>query len=400
MKRTAGGFLAACLLLAAVPVQADEPPQLRSLAEAEAYWHALLVARPDLPLPRLELARVYFLQGRDDLAREHFERVLAANPPPVVAANINHFLNRIRARRKWTASFGFAIAADSNLEGKSDETTFKSPCKGILILVCKDGIAEGKIANPQPTSGTGLRVWSSGEYQHPLSNRIRLRLGGRVDRTEYESSDFDKMTLSAHLGPRWLLGPRSEASLLVASRRHYIADQSNYLDLGLRLEAHHRLDQQTVLRIQAERMQRSYDRSPAYDGPLTRISAGISRVLTPTLRADAELVWSAERPGVAASRNRGLEASAGLSVLLPGGLTISGRATLVKTRYEGTRYDVFDESDREDETRSLTLSLHRRDLTIFGFSPEVSIHRQERTSNAQLAGYRRTSGNLGFVRPF
>ena len=51
------------------------------------------------PLPAL--ARAFFLKGDDALARRHFERVLAGDPPPAMAANIRRFLRAIRDRRKW-----------------------------------------------------------------------------------------------------------------------------------------------------------------------------------------------------------------------------------------------------------------------------------------------------------
>ena len=50
-----------------------------------------------------------FLNRDDGLARDHFERVLAGNPPPSVVANVQLFLNSIRARRRWSTYFGFAL---------------------------------------------------------------------------------------------------------------------------------------------------------------------------------------------------------------------------------------------------------------------------------------------------
>ncbi len=51
------------------------------LDEAAAAFHSMLVGRPDLVRVRLELARAFFLKGEDSLARQHFERVLAGEPP-------------------------------------------------------------------------------------------------------------------------------------------------------------------------------------------------------------------------------------------------------------------------------------------------------------------------------
>ena len=53
----------------------------------------ILVNRPELIRVRLELARTFFLRGRDGLARRHFELVLAGGVPPPVAINIYNFLN-------------------------------------------------------------------------------------------------------------------------------------------------------------------------------------------------------------------------------------------------------------------------------------------------------------------
>ena len=61
---------------------------------------------------------------------------------------------------------------------------------------------------------------------------------------------------------------------------------------------------------------------------------------------------------------------------------------------------ITDNAPREDETRSLSVSAHNRGLTLWGFSPRVSLVRESRESNAQLHNYERTSGELQFVRLF
>ena len=59
-----------------------------------------------------------------------------------------------------------------------------------------------------------------------------------------------------------------------------------------------------------------------------------------------------------------------------------------------------DGSPREDRTRSLSFSLHKRDFTLYGFSPQLVVTHEERDSNAQLISYDRTHGELRFVRQF
>ena len=90
------------------------------LAQAVAAFRAILVDRPDLTRVRLELARAFFLKGEDGLARRHFERVLGGNPDRAVVANINNYLAVMRARKRWTARVGAALAPDTNIGAVSE----------------------------------------------------------------------------------------------------------------------------------------------------------------------------------------------------------------------------------------------------------------------------------------
>ncbi|MCY4442244.1 MAG: surface lipoprotein assembly modifier, partial [Deltaproteobacteria bacterium] len=58
------------------------------------------------------------------------------------------------------------------------------------------------------------------------------------------------------------------------------------------------------------------------------------------------------------------------------------------------------DEDREDRTYNLRISVHNRALTFLGFSPEVSLIHEVRKTNAQLYDYKRTGGELRFVRQF
>ena len=84
-------FLTGMAAIGAAQGREDEDEQELLLDGAIAAFRDILIARPDLVRVRLELARAFFLKGDDDLAREHFERVLAGRPHPVVVANVQRF---------------------------------------------------------------------------------------------------------------------------------------------------------------------------------------------------------------------------------------------------------------------------------------------------------------------
>ncbi len=102
-------------------------------------------------------------------------------------------------------------------------------------------------------------------------------------------------------------------------------------------------------------------------------------------------------------RNRTLRTSLGASLALPRGYSVSGTLSGSWTGYKGPGLppsNVVDGSPRKDATRSIRLSAHKRDLTIGGFSPQLSVTHERRGSNAQQADYRRTGGEISFVRQF
>ena len=375
----------------------DEDRRDALLDEAIAALHTMLVGRPGLIRVRLELARAFFLKGEDRLARRHFELVLAGKPPAGVTLNVNRFLNQIRARKRWSLRVGVAMAPDSNIGAGSDERI-------IYIDVGGQRLPFRRNEEELTTSGIGLSAWLGGEYQYPLGDRWRLRAGGDLSRREYKKSEFDQMTVAGHVGPRWLVGRGTEASLLLTGLHQWTGsglEEPSHHDVGFRIEGRHRLTPRTTLDGRISRAERRYDKEDARDGPIVDLSLGAFWVASPTLRIDASLGWGRERPELERWRNSRRWVRVGATAALPWGFTVGGSGTLRWTGWEGNWLPfVEDGGERRDLTRTLRLVAHNRALTLEGFSPQVSVTQEQRTSNAQLHDYERISGELRFVRLF
>ena len=250
-------------------------------------------------------------------------------------------------------------------------------------------------------SGIGISAWAGGEYQYPLDDRIRLRAGANVSRKEYRKRDFDQMTVAAHLGPRWFVGKYTEASLLASGRQQWRADEPDFRDLGIRVEARHRLGRRTTLNARASRYERRYEERKFLDGPITDISLGAGWVATPTLRIEGSLGWGRERPETERWRQTRRWLQLGATTALPWGFTVGGSGTLRWTDYEGEWFPFTEDgSPRRDLTRSIRLFAHNRALTLEGFSPQISLVQEQRATTAQLYDYQRIFGELRFVRLF
>ncbi|MCY3671530.1 MAG: surface lipoprotein assembly modifier, partial [Alphaproteobacteria bacterium] len=319
----------------------------------------------------------------------------AGDVPPAVAANIQRFLNVIRARRRWQAHFGAAIAPDSNLNAASGERTiFLDTTFGRLPFTRQGDIA--------PKSGLGVSVWGGGEYQYPLAPRWRLRSGADASVREYKGGDFDRHFLAAHLGPRRLIGPGTEASLLATVERQWTAGMPETDRFGLRLEGEHVLTPRLGLFGRVSAARRNCRDCDWLDGPVGDVTLGASWAALPILRFGGNAGWHWSRANLEHWRNSGPQASLGATLALPAGFTVGLRASLQRTEYQGHGFahNTIDRKPREDETHTLSVSVHNRALTVLGFSPRLSVVREERDTNAQALGYNRNRAEFSFVRQF
>ena len=381
--------------LAAAHTAANRDARYKMLDVAIAAFRAILVDRPELVRVRLELARAFFLKEEDTLARRHFEQVLAGRPPPPVVANIVRFLRTMRARRRWEAHFGAAIAPDSNLNAASGaRTIFLDTPFGRLPFTRQGDIA--------PKSGLGLSVWGGGEYQYPLNPVWRLRSGANASVREYKGGDFDRHFVSAHLGPRRLIGARTEASLLATVDRQWAASRPETDRFGLRLEGEHQLTPRLAMFGRASAARRNCRGCDHLDGPVGDVSLGATWAALPILRLNGNAGWNWSRANSIHWRTRGPRLGLNATLALPLGFTVGANASMQRTEYggRGIVHNTIDREQRKDETRTYSLSVHNRAFTVAGFSPRLSLIREERETNAQTLDYDRNRAELSFVRQF
>ena len=371
-------------------VETDEDRRDELLDEAIAAFREMLVADPNLVRVRLELARAFYLKGEDSLARRHFEAVLAGGVPPEVAANIRAFLVEIRARRRWSIHGGFALAPDTNIGAGSDDRV-------ITIF----GLPFERDADELTSSGVGLVLWGGGEYQYPTGPRTRLRAGANVSRRDHSGSQFDEASVAVHLGPRALIDPRTEASVLLTARQNWAGTVKDHHALGGRIEAGHRVSRSVTVNGRVSLEDRHYRTRTGLDGSAGDISLSGAWVVSPTVRLDLSAGYGRDRPKRERDRHERYRVGAGVSVALPAGFTVSGGGEYRWTNFEpGWFPHVQDNGARKDETWSARASVYNRGLTLMGFSPELGVVHEVRTTNAQLYDYERTSGELRFVRQF
>lgn len=392
-------FLTGIAAVGAAEAREDEDAREDLLDEAIQAFRAILVDSPDLVRVRLELARAFFLKEDDDLARGHFERVLAGGVRPEVAATVQGFLGAIRARKRWTAYVGGALAPDSNIGAASDEeeVQIQTVFGELPFQRNKDDIA---------SSGIGVSVWGGGEYQYPLADRVRLRAGADFSRREYSRSRFDQDFVAAHVGPRWIIGRDLEASVLATAHYRRLGDLPYNHALGGRVEAEYLVSPRLRAHARVSWQRQSHRDTIDYlDGPLTSFSVGGFWVATPTLAVRSDVGYGTERPSLDRLRNSTRWGRVDVTVALPRGFTVGVGGEYHARRYDGAGVPSLllgppGGADRADNTRVARISAYNRAFTLFGFSPQAVAVYEERDSNAKVQDYRRARLELRFQRLF
>ena len=361
------------------------------LDAAVAAFRSILIRRPDLVRVRLELGLAFYFKQQDNLAREHFERALVGKPPQALVENVTRLLQRIRARRRWDAWFGFSIAPDTNINAASDAD-----------IIYINGLPFRRGTQGRISSGIGIVGWGGGEYQYPLASRWRLRSGLNVNHREYKGGRFDQTFVGGYAGPRWLITRDTEVSLLAtASQRWWGGSSFNY-DYGARLEVEHRVYAGLRLSGRALWSDRKYQQQPGLTGPLMVVSLGARYVLFPTVQVNGLVGYSLQDSMARRWDSSGYWTRVGTNVALPFGFTIGLSAEFRWTDY-GTGWVPFlpdNSTPREDQTRILSATLLNRAITVFGFSPQVAFSNQVRESNAQLWDFKRNLVEMRWVRQF
>ena len=366
-----------------------------ALNEAIGNFRSILVNNPELVRVRLELAHALFLKGKDTLARRHFEQVLAGNLPPAVALNVARFLRDIRARRKWIANFGMAVAPDSNPDFASgDKTVWVDTAFGRIPFILDN--------ERNRKSDLGILLWGGGEYQHPVSPRLRLRAGVDAVAREYQGRRYDRHSLAAFLGPRWLVNDRTEASLLATAERQWLGRRPGWDLYGLRLEGEHVLTPRLALQARLGLQYRNYLGGGQLDGPLGDVAMGTTWAVLPVLRVFGEAGYEMAHTRSASWRNKGPFMRLGANLDLPAGFTLRSAFSLQKLDYLGDANSVsaLDGKPRQDHLETISVSVHNRALSLFGFSPSISLVRERRATNAQTLDFKRNRAELSLIRLF
>ncbi len=360
--------------------------RLGRLRDAARRFEAVLALRPELTRARLELARVYGLLGRDGKARFHFEASLADELPSSVEKAVEAWLDRIDARKRWSASISAAILPESNPAKRTDDDEIR--IGGVPFRLDEDA---------REASGTGLLLGTGAQYSSVLADDWRGVLAASAAAKLYEKSDWNDISVQSDIGAARLFDRGSASGGLRLSRRwlggkRYSDGIGPWVRGRVRLSPALRLD----AALNAER--RGHRDHPGLNGWTVTLRPGLDYALDSrtTFRVELDLEHLGAREDRHGSRLGGF--AFGVSHAFAGGLSISPRMAMHWRRYDGAT-PLFGKTRSDRQTR-LSVNLLHRALQLQGFAPYIGYFHEWNRSSIPINAWRNQGATIGFSKTF
>ena len=168
------------------------------------YFLTILKYHPDATFVRVELAKVYLLDGEYNSADFNLRLALADKTLPTEAQDqIKQMINYARYKKDWNLYAGFSIVPDSNLNyatGRREECI--NTMFGVLCRELKD-----------KTTGIGIQYNLGGDYYVRMTEHFGIKTSASLYALDFKNSEFDDYMFYMAAGPRYILDGIGEISV-------------------------------------------------------------------------------------------------------------------------------------------------------------------------------------------
>ncbi len=376
-------------------------------------FRGMLVKEPSLLRVRLELGRALFSRGRclappgnlvkhllgDDCwaAEQHFLRVLGTNVPPQVALNVRRYIQVCRARKRASGNLSLAIAPDTNVNTSTSAQTVN--IFGLPFQLNDEARA---------TSGIGVVGAFGAEIQKPLpkfkfipASAVRLRVGGTIFRRDYSGGEWDDHNYSVYAGPRFITS-KGQMSMLFQADSRGVNGRPYSRQYGLRLEGVRLVTRKLWVggSLEGSRQTATSTEGPIGKPGMSWNSQGFaSYSLFPALSIRFMGGAGHENTDRISTRHRSRWVGVMGTYDLPLGFSMTLAQQVFMTNFEQPNF-LFSPEPPETRLWFSRLALYNRKIQFMGFSPSISLIRENRISNLTLYQYQRYRAEGGVVRVF
>ena len=248
--------------------------------------------------------------------------------------------------------------------------------------------------------GTGIQRPLARFKWFPAS-ATRLRVGGDIYRREYSGREFDDSNYGIYAGPRFISN-KGQMSVLFQADRRTVNGRPDSRQYGLRVEG---------VRLVTQRMwaggsvEGSRQTALGIDGPFGNaglswnMQAFVHYSILPSLSVRLMGGSGREQTDRLSTRHRSRWRGVFGTYDLPFSFTLTAAQQLFLTNFQQANF-LFGRAPPKTRLWFSRLQFFNRLIQIKGFSPSISIIREDRNSNVTLYAYERFRVEGGFVRVF
>lgn len=357
--------------------------QLGNPGAAAEHFEAILARRPELTRVRLELARAYYLTGRDDRARHHFHTSLADDLPSSVEAAVESFLRGIDARKRWSASLSASMLPE----------TRRSDREEVLI----GGVPFRLSEEARASSGVGALLSAGASFSPVISDDLRGVLAASAAAKWYERSDWNDVSTSGDIGLSRLTETGSVSGGLRLGRR-WVGGDGYQRSLGPWAQTRLRLSGSTHLGLALSAGYRKHDERPDRDGWRFALTPRFLHNLDSRTSIRVEPTFEVTEAETDHHGSRSIGLGATIARTFDGGLSVSLSPGLQVRRHASA--DPLFGTRQLDRNYHLGVRVLHRSLRYRGFAPWIGYTFESNRSNIPIREYRNHGVIAGAARAF
>ncbi len=350
---------------------------------AAGRFEEILALRPSLTLARLELARAYYLSGRDDAAGRQFNLSLADGLPPSAEAAVEDFLRRIDARRRWSASVSASVLPET--ERPDRETVLIG---GVPFRLSEDARAP---------SGMGALIAGGVSFSPTVAEDVRGVLAASAAAKVYERPQWNETTVSADAGLARLFDGGSASGGLRLGRQ-WTGGDGYRRSLGPWTRFRLRLSGAAHLELALSADYRTHDALSGRDGWRVAANPHFLYVLDGRTTIEAAPAFETVEADTKHHGSRLLGLGVTVSRAFGNGLTVS-LAPAAHVRRHAARDPLFGKT-RTDRSVGVSARVLHRSLRYRGFAPYVGYSLERTRSTIPIHEHRNHGAIAGVTRAF
>ena len=346
-------------------------------------FKAILALRPSLTRVRLELARAYYLSGRDDEAGRQFSLSLADDLPPSTEAAVEHFLRRLDARKRWSASLSASMLPE-----------IRRPHREEVLI---GGVPFRLDEDARSSSGMGGLITAGVSLSPMVAEDVRGVLAASAASKLYERSEWNDVSVTGDAGLARLFHGGSLSGGLRLGRQ-WTGGDGHLRRLGPWAQLRMQFYNTAHLGLTLSAGYRKHDTLHGRDGWRVALNPRLLYVLDGRTATEVEPVFEIVEAETDHHGSRLLGLGMTVSRAFENGVTLSF-SPAVHVRRHAAGDPLFGRT-RVDKNLSISARVLHRALRYRGFAPYVGYSLERNRSNIPIHQYQNHGIIAGVSRAY